>query len=150
MPPVSSSPPAAKTLIRGVVNEDGTWSVLARVCSLDGSGDEHRVGEGNAIEAADVSTITCKVYDLGTDETTDPGVEVTPAPTVTVATSVLDALRTTGWPVDRIGYNFRHDLGPTYSATGGEWRRAEYVITLTGGGVIVLNALVQVKGVMAS
>ncbi len=141
---------AVKTLIRGVVNEDGTWSVLARVCGLDGSGSEYRNGEGNVLQAADVATITCKVYDLGTDETTDPGTAVSPDPTVTVATSVLDTLRTAGWNEDRIGYNFRHDLGPTYSATGGEYRRAEYVITLTGGGVVPLNALVKVRGVMAS
>ena len=149
MPTPTGAVPA-KTLIRGVVNEDGTWSVLARLCGLDGSGDEHREGEGNVLQAADVSTVTCKVYDLGDDETTDPGTEVTPAPTVTVATSVLDTLRTTGWREDKIGYNFRHDLGPTYSATGGEYRRAEYVVTLADGGVVLVNALVQVRGVQSS
>jgi hypothetical protein len=141
---------AAKTLIRGVVNEDGTFSVLGRVCSLDGTGDEQSPGEGNVLKAADVAEVTCKVFDLGTDETTAAGAEVTPAPTVVVATSVLDALRTAGWSEDRVGYNFRHDLGPAYAADPGEYRRVEYRFTLTGGGVFFVNALVLTKGVQTS
>lgn len=142
---------AAKTLIRGTVNEDGTFTVLARVCSLDGTGDEYADGEGNVLKAADVSSVTCKVFDLGTDETTAAGTEVTPAVTVATPADVLfDPLRTVGWAEDRVGYNFRHDLGPGYAADPGEYRRVEYKFTLTGGGVFFVNALVLTKAVQTS
>lgn len=137
-------------VIRGQVNEDGTFSVLARVCSLDGTGEEYADGEGPVLKAADVSTVTCKVFDLGTDETTAAGTEVTPAPTVTVATSVLDTLRTAGWGEDRAGYNFRHDLAPAYAADPGEFRLVEYKFTLTGGGVFFVKALVRTRPVQTS
>ena len=139
----------AKTLIRGVVNEDGSFSVLGRVCSLDGSGDEYGEGEGNVLQQADVSAITCKVFDLGTDEAAT-GTAVSPDPTVTISTSVFDTLRTVGWPTDRVGYNFRHDLGPTYTADPGEYRRAEYKFTLTDGSVFFVNALLLTKAVSTS
>lgn len=140
----------AKILTRGIVNEDGTFSCLARVCSLDGSGEEYGDGEGNVLLAADVSTITAKVFDLGTDEAEDAGTAVSPDPTVTVASVIFDTLRTVGWGEDRVGYNFRHDLGPTYSATGGEFRRVEYTFTLAAGGVVFVNYLVELKAEQTS
>lgn len=139
----------AKTyVIWGEADEDCSFSILARLCALSGSGSEYGAGEGNVLQQADVSTITCKVFDLSTDKDATTGVEVTPAPTVTVSTSVFDTLRTVGWPTDddQHGYNFRHDLGVAYAADGGgEWRLVEYVVTLTDGTVAAIEARVKVR-----
>lgn len=134
-------------VVWGEVHEDGSFSVLARVCSLTGSGEEYLPGEGNVLEQADVSTITAKVFDIGADEEATTGTEVTAAPTVTVSTSIFDTLRTVGWPTDDDphGYNFRHDLGPTYSAEGGEWRLVEYKFTQTDGTIAWLEARVRIR-----
>ncbi len=121
----------------GVVSEDGTFSALARLVGLDGSGGEVCPGEGAVLLAADVSSVACRVYDLGADRDSDAGTEVTPAPTVAAPADVVsDALRTVGWAADDYGYNFRHDVGPAYTADPGEWRLVEYQVTLTGGGVL--------------
>lgn len=132
------------------VNEDGTFSVLARLCSLDGSGDEMAPGEGAVIQQADLASVTCKVYDLGTNRNATSGTEITPAPTVVISTSVFDTLRTLGWNKDTYGYNFRHDLTPAYSPTGGNWYLIEYRMTLAGGGVAWLKVKVQAQSVQTS
>jgi len=134
-------------VIWGEAHEDAAFSVLARVCALSGTGSEYLPGEGPVVKQTDVSSITCKVYDIGTDKDATTGTEVTPAPTVTVSTSVFDTLRTAGWPVDedRDGYNFRHDLGVAYTAEGGEWRLVEYTFTLTDGTVAKAEARVRVR-----
>lgn len=136
----------------GDVNEDGSYSVLARVTSLDGSGTEVRPEEGPCLTQADVSTITCKVFALGTNKNNPSGTEITPAPTLTPAANIFDTLRTTGWPTpsDPDGYNFRHDLSPTYAPNGGEWYLLEYKFTLTGGGVIWLKVKVRSAPVQTS
>lgn len=129
------------------VPEDGAFSVLARVCSLDGTGNagaEVAPGEGVPLARADVSGVACKVFDLGTDRGNQDGTALTPDPTVTVSVNVFDALRTVGWGPDPDGYNFRHDLaGTTYAPTGGHWYRIEYKFTLTAGGVAWLNVVVK-------
>lgn len=128
---------------QGRVNEDGSFSLLARVTSLDGTGEEYRPGEGNVLLQADVATVTCRVYDLGTDRTNQGGVEITPAPTLLPANNLYDTLRVTGWRKDPVGYNFRHDLGPAYCPDANEWVLVEYKFTLTGGGVVWAKFLVQ-------
>ncbi len=127
--------------------------MLARMVSLDGSGDEVKPGEGACLQQADVSAITCKVYDLGTDKDAATGTEITPAPTLVVATNVYDALRTTGWPVaiDPHGYNFRHDVGVAYVPSPNNWYQIEYKFTLAvGGGVAWLRGKVKTKPVIQS
>lgn len=115
-------------------NEDGPWTALNRVCSLAGSGEEAKRGEGPLVQVADISTITCKVFELaGPDEA--GGSEVTPAPTLTSA-NIYDTLSVEGWAQDDIGWNFRHDIGADYFAAPDTWRLIEYKITLTGGEVI--------------
>ncbi len=110
-------------------NEDGSATCLARVMARNGSGDTV-TGEGKWLEQADVSAITCKVIDETNDDT-----EITPAPTVVVATSIIDTPDASGakWPVDEVGYNFLPDLAYTYFPTGGVSYRVEYYFTLTGG-----------------
>lgn len=137
-------------VIRGLVNEDGTFSCLARVCSLDGSGEEQSPGEGPVLLPADVASVTCKVFDLGADEGTSGGDEVLPAPAVSVAASVLGTLRTAGWRGDRVGYNFRHDLGPAYCADPGEFRAVEYKFTTVSGGVFFVKFMPETRGVRTS
>ncbi len=137
-------------VFRGLVNEDGTVSCLARVCSLDGSGEEYGDGEGPVVQQADVASVTCKVFDLGADESDAAGAEVLPAPTVTVSVSVFDTLRTAGWNEDRVGYNFRHDLGPTYTADPGEFRLVEYKFTTTAGGVFFVKFMPETRPVQTS
>ncbi len=122
----------------GQVNEDGSASVLARVVSLDGTGDTIHDSEGPCLLRADVSSITCRVYDLGTNRGASSGTEITPAPTVSASTSVFDTLRSAGWDTygDPAGYNFRHDLAPAYFPTGGHWYLIEYVVTTINGAVL--------------
>lgn len=134
----------------GTVDEDGSYSALGRVVSLDGSGAEYVGGEGNALRQADVASIACKVYALGTNRDSEAGTEVTPAPTVVVASSVFDTLRRTGWKVDRHGYNFRHDLGPEYAPAPGEWYLIEYRFTLASGAVAWAKFKVKTVATRAS
>ncbi len=134
----------------GKVSEDGTFSVLARITSLDGTGLEVVAGEGNVLTQADIASITCKVFDLGTNRNNTSGTEVTPAPSLAVATNVFDTLRTTGWGQDSYGYNFRHDVSASYVPDGGEWVLLEYKITLTAGGVAWLKVKVYAEAVQTS
>ena len=115
--------------------EDGSATVLARVTARDGTGSYTGVrGEGNWLKQADVSTITCKVFDLdGTDPTTP-----TREPAVTVSSAILDTPVTDGedWDEDDTGYNFQHDLLSTDFPTGERRYRVEYKFTLTGSGAV--------------
>lgn len=135
-----------------LVNEDGSFSILARIVSLDGTGSEVVPGEGPCIKQADIFSISCKVYDLGSNEFATTGTEITPAPTVTAASNMFDTLRTTGWPVaqDPSGYNFRHDLGPTYVPSPNNWYQIEYLFTLTSGGVVPFVGAVKTASLIES
>lgn len=134
------------------VNEDGSFSVLGRVCSLTGTGDTVNDREGPCLKQADVSTIACKVYDLGTNKDADTGTPVTPDPALTPAANLYDTLQTLGWDTykDPAGYNFRHDVAPTYVPTGGNWYALEYLITLTGGGKVWRKVRVKANKVIQS
>lgn len=108
--------------ISGCIFEDSTFTCLARVFV-----------NGAIWSQAAVSTITYKVW-KNTDlvNTIDSG-------SVTVATSVFDALQTDGrWTVDATGYNFRHTLGPTVITEPG-LHTIEYKVTLASGAVFFLD-----------
>ena len=143
--------PQAKTWFGGV-NEDGSYSILARVCALEGSGDELVVGEGNVLEQADVSAITAKVFSLGTNKNSTSGTAISPDPTLTVAGNIYDTLQTVGWPVtdDKHGYNFQLDLGVAYAPAGREWYLIEVKFTLTSGTVIQLPVKVNTQLIQTS
>lgn|SRR3990167_4032548 len=114
-------------------NEDGSATVLGRLTARNGTGTATGVdGEGNFIEQADVSTITCKVFDLDGDPDT-----ATSTPTVTISDAILDTPVTTNviWTKDAYGYNFIHDLDSTLFPTGDHRYEVEYKITLTGGAI---------------
>lgn len=143
MPTDPTTPCGPAGVWEGRVNEDGSYSVLARVTGLDATGAELAPGEGNLVKQADLSSISCKVFDLGTSRTNQSGSEVLPAPTPTPAANVFDTPRTVGWGADDLGYNFRHDLGPAYAPDGDHWYLIEYKFTLTTGGVGWLKVRVK-------
>lgn len=114
--------------------EDGSATVLGRLTARDGTGAWTGVnGEGNWLKQADLSTITCAVYDLDTATPTT----ATVSPTVTISTSVQDTPVIDGkiWDLDDVGYNFIHDLASTVFATGGHRYKVEYKFTTTGSTV---------------
>lgn len=127
----------------GSVPEDGTFSILARITSLDGTGEELAPGEGALLKQADVSAITCKVYDLGASRAAEAGTAITPDPTVTVSNVIFDTVRTVGWSEDPYGYNFRHDLAVDYVPNSDRWYLFEYKFTLLAGGTAWLRVKVK-------
>lgn len=126
--------------VEGVVHEDGTASVLARMTSLDGTGEEQFPGEGNVLKQANINSISAKVYNLGSNKNNASGTEVLPAPTLTPAANVFDTLRVIGWKEDEAGYNFRHDVSATYLSDPNTWYLVEYKFVLASGGVAWLLA----------
>jgi len=126
----------------GSANEDSSYSVLARLTALDATGTLVSADEGYCLKKVDVSTITAKVYSLGNNSNASTGTVVTPDPTVVVNTSIFDTLQTVGW-TGSSGYNFRHDLSPTYSPEPNIFYAIEYKITLATGGIMWLKIRVR-------
>lgn len=113
--------------------EDGSATVLARMTARDATGNWTAVaGEGNWLKQADLSAITCAVFDL--DHSTAPLTPVA-TPTVTISSAVQDTPVTDQkiWDLDEIGYNFVFDLAHTVFSTGGHRYRAEFLFVTTGG-----------------
>lgn len=130
-------------------NEDGSATALARMTARDGSGSATGVaGEGNWLQQADLSSITCAVYDLSS---ATPTVAIV-SPTVTISSAILDTpvTSTALWCRDTVGYNFLHDLPPTAFPTGGSMYRVEYKFTTTGGAVSWLRFQGIAVGVQTS
>ena len=114
--------------------EDGSATCLGRLVAEDGTGAwTGIIGEGNWLKQADLSTITCAVFDL--DSATPTVATVTP--TVTISSAIQDTPVTDGkiWDLDDVGYNFKHGLASTVFPTGGNRYRVEYKITTTGSAV---------------
>lgn len=124
----------SEKLVRVWWREDGTATCLARVTARDASGAATGVsGEGKWIMQADVSTITCAVYDRNS---TTPDTAIA-TPTVTISSAILDIPVTNGqiWPIDSTGYNFIYDMLPAHFPTGDRTYRVEFKLTTTGGAV---------------
>lgn len=118
--------------IKVVWQEDGSATCLARVCARDATGAATGVsGEGNWIKQADLSSITCKIFDRSS-ATPDTA---TSSPAVTISTSIIDTPVTDGkiWTVDSTGYNFLFDVAPTAFTTSGHKYLVEFYFTTTGG-----------------
>lgn len=111
-------------------NEDGSATCLARLTARNATGAAI-TGEGYWIKQADVTSITCKVFDDSAAQ-----VEITPAPTVTVSSAIIDTPVTDGviWTADSVGYNFLFDIAGTYFPTGGHIYRVEFFATLATSG----------------
>jgi hypothetical protein len=136
----------------GEVNQNGGFNILARVSSLDGTGLQVNVWEGNCLQQSDVAVITCQVRDLGTDKDNPTGTPVTPNPTLTPAGNLYNVLSQLGWPVaeDVWGWNFRHDVSPTYTGQANYWYLIEYKFVLTGGQVVWLRTKVKAVPIQSS
>lgn len=111
--------------------EASTNPVLARVSALAGSGAATgKSGEGNWLQQADISTITCNGFDLGAGS---PKTALTASPgSLTVSSVVTDTPVTTNvnWTEDTIGYNFSHNLPATLFVRAGRKLLVEYKFTL--------------------
>lgn len=113
--------------------EDGSADVLARITARDATGEATGVaGEGRWLKVADISTITCKVFNIDSS-TPDTAIAT---PTVDKTTDVLDTPVTTDeiWTKDSVGYNFLHSLAASNFPEGSKVFSVEYEVTLTGGG----------------
>ena len=113
-------------------SEDATATCLGRLTARNGTGAATgRAGEGKFLKQADISAITCKVFDL--DSATPDTAVATPA--VTISSAILDAPDTTDviWTVDSWGYNFIHDIANTVFTEGNRRYRVEYTVTLSAG-----------------
>lgn len=139
----------------GRVNEDGGFSILARVTALDATGTEVVPSEGPCLKQVDVASITCRVYSLGANKDNASGTQITPAPTLTPAANLFDTLRTSGWPTDKdsSGYNFRHDVAASFVPNQDEWTLLEYKLTLSAGlgsGVVWVRVKVKTRALQTS
>ena len=108
------------------LTEDMSVTILARITGAAVA----------AVQIVDVSTITCKVFDLSS---TAPTTEIGTSPTVTVATAISDTLQTgstTRWTKDGTGYNFLHTIAATYFADPDHRYRVEYIMTPASGNAL--------------
>ncbi len=113
--------------------EDSSATVLGRLAARNGSGKQTgRVGEGRWLKQSDISSITCKVFDMSVD----PDVVIA-TPAVVVKNVIYDRpiLSQSIWDIDTIGYNFLHDLAPSNFPTGTNTIRVEYRVTTSDGAV---------------
>jgi len=117
--------------------EDGSTTALARITARDATGAATGIsGEGKWIKQADLSSITCAIYDISSS-TPDAA---TSTPTVTISSAIIDTPVTDGviWDVDSTGYNFLFDFASTAFPTGNHRYRIEFKFTTTGGAVLWL------------
>lgn len=117
--------------------EDGSATALARLVARDATGAATGIsGEGKWIKQADLSAITCAIYDLNS-ATPDTA---TSTPTVTISSAVIDTPVTDGviWDEDLTGYNFLYDFPANSFPIGGRLYRVEFKVTTTGNAVLWL------------
>ena len=108
--------------IYGCVNEDSTFTLLARVHV-----------DGMIWVEADVASITYKVWDMTDSSTTIA------SGSLVVADVVHDTLQTDAiWSVDATGYNFEHKVASTVITEPGMYR-IEHKVTLDSGDVFFLT-----------
>lgn len=93
-------------------NADSSVTVLGRLAAADASGSATGVdGEGNWLQVIDFTSLSYSIYNLETSET----IPITGPTLLTVADVILDTPVDDRvlWTLDRVGYNLRHDLGPS-------------------------------------
>ena len=118
--------------IFGTVFKNASATLLGRIVD----------GDGNAIQQADLSSITYSVYLLD-DSDPDAATVVTghDAASLTIADVIFDTLQTGGiWDVDATGYNFKHILDVSTNQAFAEAARnyqIRYELTPTSGQVII-------------
>ena len=115
----------ASEIIQGLAWEDGDVTCLARV--------KYAGAVASFVQAA-LSTIVRKIFDAST---TTPS-EATDTATLTIASTVFDALQTDGvWTEDATGYNFSDTIAGADLPNGRRYR-VEYKLTTTGGSVFFI------------
>jgi len=107
---------AQAKVIQARVIESSAAVLMARIVKDDGS----------AIVQADVSSITCNVYDENKN--------LIASPSLTVAGNVTNTLvKNAAWQADSTGFNFSAKLAGTNWPVGGETYRVEVKFTPTSG-----------------
>ena len=120
--------PVASTS-EGAAGSEATFQ--ARIVSKDGTGTAVSE-EGSALQQANISSITCAVYDL---HSATPAVAVA-TPSVTVSSAISDTLTNDNlWTEDTTGRNFLHTIAGSTFASGDHTYRVVYTLTTTGGNV---------------
>lgn len=119
-----------------IVNEDGSATLLGRVCARNGGGSASPIAkEGNLIVQADLSTATLSAFDVTSNDRTTAHYTAT----LTISSVIYDTLQTSGiWLniPDGLGGNFLCDVGPTAFPTGARLVRIEVKFTTGAGGVL--------------
>lgn len=104
----------------------------ARLVAPDGTG-QLIDSEGYVLLAADVSTLTVTVTDLGTGTVVLAATSLTPS--AVMSTPVADDV----WKnvsEDTVGRTFRHTVSGTHFLTANRTYRVLYTLTTTGGSVL--------------
>ena len=117
----------AEVFVSDPVFEDTPVTILARVCARVASGSLSPIQtEGSLLKQADVSSISCKVY----DEVGTLIAETAPSKT----NVIYDTLQTTGVFARIVrGGNFAYDVPATMFPVGAVNVQVEITITLTSG-----------------
>jgi hypothetical protein len=125
---------SSPTIIACEFWEDGAATCLARVTADDASGSATGIsGEGKWIRQADLSSISCAVFD---ESSSTPDTAIA-TPSIVVSSVIIDTPVTDGvlWDVDPIGYNFKCVMAAASFPTGSHIYRIEFKFTTTGSAV---------------
>lgn len=110
--------------IKGCVNEDSAFSLMARVSA-----------DGSDVQQADVSSISWEVFNAETQASVSSG-------SLTVSDVVFDTLQTNDlWSYDGSGYNFRHQVAQSVLTSPGRYR-FEHLFTLSTGNAFFIEPFV--------
>jgi hypothetical protein len=122
---------AAQILSRDIGAAGSPCVCQARIVAPDATG-AGVTNEGNAVQAADVSTISCTVYDV------TPPTPATISASPTITTAAITALTADnqwsrfGVPIDSTGRNFLFTVPGTAFPIGNRTYWAVFKIVLTG------------------
>ena len=108
--------------VTGCVIEDSAFANKGRLEDVDGV----------ALLQADITSIVWSCWDPA-DALLINGASLT------VSTVISDTLLTTGWNVDAIGYNFKHEVGDDVCVSAGV-HTFEYLVTLATGQTFITRA----------
>jgi len=124
-------------IIKFDIFEDSPATILARVVALD---------DGDPIQQADLTSITCAIFDTLDTET------VLSTPTLVVANVIFDTLQTSNsrWTEDTTGYNFDFTIPASSFPSGDRIYRAEFKFTDTGSSVTWVIAEIHTIPVFTS
>lgn len=134
----------AKRFQWGPAWEDTPLTILARLCAKTATGSASPVPEeGNLLLQADVTSVTCKIY--------DEGGTIVISTTPTTSDVVYDTLQTTGvWKNLARGGNFLYTIPATGFPSGLTEVTVEITLTLSSGEPLRLIGNVKVLNLVQS